>query len=89
MSPELERWLWDRIRFAGEEGSTPRELIAQMLADGRIKSEKQAWRTLEKWADGTSYDYGTSLDMGWRYRPETLPRGLRLSLHSLAEPEHG
>jgi hypothetical protein len=43
----------------------PRDLIAKMVADGLIASEKQAHATLEKWARKGWYEYGTSLDLGW------------------------
>jgi hypothetical protein len=61
MAPELEQHLRERIR----EGREPREVIASMLEAGSIKSAKQAWATLEKWARRGEYEYGVSLDLGW------------------------
>lgn len=46
-------------------GNTPRDTIKAMLDVGLIESPKQAWRTLEKWANKDMYDYGVSLDLGW------------------------
>lgn len=66
MAPELESELRRRTRKMGadgiEDGELPRDIIADMLARGVIKSPKQAWRTLEKWRD---YNYGVTLDLGW------------------------
>lgn len=65
MKPRLEQYLWDRIGLAGE-GIFPRDIIGEMLGKGMIESPKQAWRTLEKWSRKGFYEYGVSLDLGWR-----------------------
>jgi hypothetical protein len=46
-----------------------REVIAGMKSSGLIASEKQAWRTLEKWARRREYSYGVTLDLGWLEYP--------------------
>ncbi|KKL47363.1 hypothetical protein LCGC14_2336310 [marine sediment metagenome] len=57
-----ETFLWDRI----STGRSPRDIISSMLVLGMIRNSKQAWRTLEKWAKKGLYDYGVSLDLGWK-----------------------
>jgi hypothetical protein len=78
MTPELEADLM-RHMLAGAESdpkARPREWIRAALADGRIKSAKQAWATLVKWDrpdDRTPpggppvsvYEYGVTCDLGW------------------------
>ena len=64
-----EAHLWQRIPLAGEPGRgapSTREVIAEMVSKGLISSPKQAWRTLEKWARNGWYDYGVTLDLGWK-----------------------
>jgi hypothetical protein len=67
VSPELEEHLARRIgEISGfPRSTTPRDIIASMLAVGSIQSEKQAWRTLEKWSRRGEYESGVSLDLGW------------------------
>lgn len=69
MKPEAEDYLWERIPVAGQHQGqpSPREVIAEMHQQGMIQSPKQAWRTLEKWSGKGLYDYGVSLDLGWKY----------------------
>lgn len=76
MAPELEQHLWDAIpcnwfdksarKTRRIEGRLPRDVIKEMLDAGLIQSPKQAWRTLEKWCDKGWYNYGVTLDLGWR-----------------------
>lgn len=67
MTPDLETYLWERIQVLWQDGRpTPRTIINEMVHRGMIKSPKQAWRTLEKWSDRGWYEYGVSLDLGWR-----------------------
>lgn len=67
MKPEAEKYLWDRIRMAGDiNGKMPREIIGEMVDSRIIQSPKQAWRTLEKWLAKGKYNYGVCLDLGWR-----------------------
>ena len=68
MTPDLERYLWDRVPLNTQVGKLPypRDVIADMVRLGMIKSEKQAWRTLEKWTENDLYEYGVTLDLGWR-----------------------
>ena len=48
-----------------------------MKAEGKIASEKQAWRTLEKWP-GSAYDYGVNLELGWIVPGAAFPRKAEL-----------
>jgi hypothetical protein len=66
MNTANEEYLWERIPEAGKPGITPRATIADMIGRGLIDSEKQAWRTLEKWAKKGKYEYGVCIDMGWK-----------------------
>ena len=67
MKPELEKYLWDRVRSLSDIAHiTPRDVIDGMLSAGLIKSPKQAWRTLEKWSKIGIYEYGVTLDLGWK-----------------------
>ena len=66
MKKELEWYLWDNIRSSKEMEPLPRETISRMLDLGMIKSEKQAWATLRKWLKQRKYDFGVSLDLGWK-----------------------
>ena len=68
MRLDLETRLWAAVPTAqafGVNGPPARE-IAKMLAEGVIDNPKQAWRTLEKWARRGVYEYGVSIDHGWR-----------------------
>lgn len=65
MKAELEAKFREAIRQAALVGQTPRDVIACMKSTGLIQSEKQAWRTLEKWSRRREYDSGVSLDLGW------------------------
>jgi hypothetical protein len=76
MSPELEEHLARRL----VEKRCPRDVIASMVAAGSIKSEKQAWRTLEKWGRRGEYEYGVSGDLGW-----LTPKGLARWSNTLAQ----
>ena len=69
MRKDIEEYLWARVPVAGVMPPPPsvREVIAQMLEDGMIESPKQAWRTLEKWCNKGRYEYGVTLDLGWKY----------------------
>ena len=60
MNKENEQYLWDG------RGEFPRTVISEMLDKGMIESVKQAWRTLEKWAEKGIYTYGVTLDLGWK-----------------------
>jgi len=62
MNHELEFELYNRIKLTGK---FPRDIIDEMLKENKIKSPKQAWRTLEKWSAKRLYDYGSTLDLGW------------------------
>ena len=66
MNKELENYLFQNIRYLGEEGKVPRDVIETMLDKGMISSPKQAWATLEKWDRKGLYEYGTCLDLGWK-----------------------
>jgi hypothetical protein len=74
MRADLEKYLWKRIRVLGavsySDDELPRTIIADMKQQGLIQSEKQAWRTLEKWTRRGAYNYGVTLDLGWREREE-------------------
>ncbi len=71
MSPENEAYLWDRLPIAGEPITKfTREIIDEMLEKGMINHPAQAWATLNKWCKKDWYDYGTTLDMGWKYQKQ-------------------
>lgn len=76
MKPEAEDYLWHRVPPPGVSGlyCSVRAIIERMVREGMIKSPKQAWRTLEKWCDQGCYEYGTTIDLGWR---TDKPRRLR------------
>lgn len=65
MKADLEAKFREAIRQARIVGQAPRDVIAYMKAMGLIASEKQAWRTLEKWSRQNKYEYGVTLDLGW------------------------
>jgi hypothetical protein len=74
VTKDLEQHLWARLQHEpGEEGPFPRDVISKMIVDGKISSAKPAWRTLEKWAAEGVYNYGVSLDLGWK-EPGRLPK---------------
>lgn len=66
MRRDCENFLWDRLCMAGKPGAFPRCIINDMLDKEMIKNPKQAWRTLEKWSRKGWYNYGTTLDLGWK-----------------------
>lgn len=67
MDAQAEEYLWRHIRFPEESDSeAPRDVIARMLRLAMIDTPRQAWRTLENWSERDLYDYGVTLDMGWR-----------------------
>lgn len=81
MNLTMERYLWDRIPPSGGWASIGapyqflpdvREVIGAMVASGMIASKKQALRTLEKWS--SYYDYGVTIDLGWRVSGGHPPR---------------
>ena len=75
---ELERELWNYTRQDGrdpfESDRTPRKWIGRAVEVGKIENEKQAWRTLEKWADAGVYNFGVAVDLGWLERGAEFPR---------------
>ncbi|MGD2065727.1 MAG: hypothetical protein PVI43_00975 [Candidatus Bathyarchaeota archaeon] len=66
MKKELEKYLWDNIRTATSNDPFPRDIIKDMLNKHMIVSAKQAWKTLEKWERKGLYEYGSTLDLGWK-----------------------
>lgn len=71
MRADLEQRLWLETRSehrsdAAQPRRTPREVIAEMVADGSLQNPKQALPTLGKWARRGWYDYGVTLDLGWK-----------------------
>ena len=67
MKKDVEQFLWDRIGYAGISGGNyPRDIINGMVNIGLIQSHKQAWATLRKWCRKGIYNYGVSLDLGWK-----------------------
>ncbi len=69
MNKEAEEYLYSNLRTLHsilDEERLPRAIIAKMVAEGAIATPKQAWRTLEKWARKGLYEYGTSIDLGWK-----------------------
>ena len=66
MKKQLEDYLWDKIPGHYKPHPTPREIICYMVETKKIASEKQAWNTLRKWTKQRIYDYGVSLDLGWK-----------------------
>lgn len=83
MRRDLEQYLWNRLPtnahirlglslqlFTRCDQAWPRDVINEMMGAGLINSAKQAWATLEKWSRKGAYDYGTSLDLGWRTQEE-------------------
>ncbi len=68
MTPDLEAHLWGRIpNIDGVPGAvTPRDVINKMVETGLIQNPKQAHATLRKWSKQGKYNYGVSLDLGWK-----------------------
>ena len=71
MSPELEEALWRAVPECGVSRGwgaphPVRQWINDACESGLLKSPKQAWRTLEKWCSQDCYEYGVTLDLGWR-----------------------
>lgn len=65
MKKEIE-WAFRRAIHEGRKhGFSVRDVIGEFKAQGVIQSEKQAWRTLEKWSRRNQYEYGVTLDLGW------------------------
>lgn len=86
MKPLHEAYLWVRIPLAGRyDHDRPRHVIEEMLRLGLINHWKQAHRTLEKWANRGVYEYGVSLDLGWRTTDVFPIPGQRL--HVLTEEQ--
>jgi len=76
---KLEKWFWDTIHTVESRARersllTPRDVIAAMMSRGYIISEKQAWATLTKWSGKGWYDYGVTLDLGWKVDDRPFPR---------------
>lgn len=65
---ELEDYLWERIPDMGDVSTnkSPRKIIQEMFESGVIQNHKQAWRTLDKWERQRIYEYGVTLDLGWK-----------------------
>ena len=80
MRKELEDYLFERIRSAGEVGATPRDIIEIMLHEKMINSPKQAWATLKKWSKKGLYDYGISLDLGWKVERFIMGKGISIDV---------
>ena len=60
--------LWDRLPCAEDVscgGRTTRDVVAALIRDGTL-TRKQAWRMLDRWTDEGRYEYGVSLDLGWK-----------------------
>ncbi len=74
MKKELEDYLWERVAPVGHLTGhmRVRDTIDSMVDSKMISSPKQAWATLEKWVEKGWYDYGVTLDLGWKY-PERRP----------------
>lgn len=66
MNAETENKLWSMLPALGSNGPSARMAIEDLLTRGIIQNRKQAWRTLEKWARRGKYDYGVTLDLGWK-----------------------
>lgn len=78
MKKILEDYLWNEISYVNDEkwksiyNRSPRDIIKEMLTKGWINSPKQAYATLDKWIKNGKYEYGCSLDLGWKIKPKTL-----------------
>jgi hypothetical protein len=77
MDKILEDYLWNEISYVNDSiwnsqyNRFPRDVIDEMLKNGWIKSPKQAHATLDKWIRKGVYDYGCSLDLGWKCEKTT------------------
>lgn len=72
----MTRELEDSMETFVRNGGVPRDWIKAALADGRIANAKQAWATLSKWVSKGVYEYGVSLDLGWKCEPRKKKDGL-------------
>lgn len=66
MDKMLENYLWENFGIYDNQKPFARDIINQMVEYGMINSPKQAWRTLEKWSKQGKYDWGCSMDLGWK-----------------------
>jgi hypothetical protein len=72
MKKVLEDYLWSEISYVNDEKRnsqfhrSPRDVIQEMLHRKWIESPKQAYVTLNKWIGKGIYEYGSSLDLGWK-----------------------
>ncbi len=66
MEKILEKYLWDNFGTIEKQRPFAGDVIDDMVRFGMIKSHKQGYRTLEKWAKKGIYDYGCSLLYGWK-----------------------
>ena len=68
MNIETARYLWDRIAVCGEPTThgLPMDIVADMLTNGMISSEGEAYDVIETWSDMGRFNYGVSLRTGWR-----------------------
>lgn len=70
MKFHLEKYLWENIDPPNKHA---RCVIEEMINKGMIQSPKEAWRTLEKWTLQQKWNYGSTLDLGWK-QVETLSK---------------
>lgn len=56
-----EKKLWDAL----DNFATPRDAIAALEIP-----PKRGWYLLEKWAKNGLYQYGASIDLGWKVKGE-------------------
>lgn len=84
MTRDLELDLWRSIRTwrPGDHAPTPREWGNQALEDGRINNYRQMVRALEKWSRKGLYDYGVSLDLGWKTSDADTPEEALAAMRS-------
>jgi hypothetical protein len=72
MDKILEDYLWSQIgdpsnkEAWGKTNRSPREVIKEMVENDWIKSPKQAYATLDKWARKGKYTWGSRFDLGWK-----------------------
>jgi len=71
VKPELESYLWQMIQPPPHKDGDvwPRDIIGKMLDEGLINNPKQAWATLSKWSRQGRYDWGMTIDLGWKVDP--------------------
>lgn len=65
MRRDIEDGFRKAIVMGRAQGFSVRDVIGEMKRQGHIQSEKQAWRTLEKWIRRNEYEYGVNLELGW------------------------